>query len=93
MEIVTIPVIVVICYVVGFCIKSLGSSALADKLIPTICCILGGIIGVVAFFAYPGFIPADDLFTALAIGLASGLASTGVYEAKEQLTKIATGKY
>lgn len=89
MEIITIPVIVVICYAIGYCIKSFGSSDLADKLIPVVCTITGGIIGVVAFFTYPAIIPANDLFTALAIGLASGMASTGAYEIKEQLLKLA----
>lgn len=87
MDFVSIPAVVVICWFVGFCIKSLGSSELADKLIPVICGAVGAVLGVVIFYVYPALIPASDIFSALATGIVSGLSATGVNEAVKQFKK------
>ena len=47
---------------------------------------LGGALGVAAKFLMPGF-PAGDLLTAAAVGIVSGLAATGGYEAVRQLRR------
>lgn len=84
-EFLAIPSITVICWFIGLCIKSLGTSELADKLIPIICGIVGGILGVVIFFCYPSIIPSSDILSAIATGIVSGLSATGVNEAVKQL--------
>ena len=47
---------------------------------------LGGVLGVAAKYLMPGF-PAGDLLTAAAVGIVSGLAATGGYEAVRQLRR------
>lgn len=83
-EIVSIPAIVVICYLVGIGCKAVGSATL-DKFIPTICGVVGGILGVTAFLTIPNFIPGDNWAIALATGIVSGLAATGFNQVVKQL--------
>jgi hypothetical protein len=42
-------------------------------------------LGIAAFFALPGIIPADNAFVALLIGASSGLAATGTHQVFKQL--------
>ena len=83
-EFVSVPAIVVICYLVGVTIKSFEYEKL-DKFIPVICGILGAILGVVMFITIPNFIPADNWAVAIAIGIVSGFAATGVNQIYKQL--------
>ena len=76
-EIVTVPVIIAFCYLVGVCIKLFKNEKLND-FIPGICIVLGAILGIVSFYTIPNLIPASDWLTATVIGGASGLAATGV---------------
>ena len=55
-----------------------------ERWIPTVCAVLGGILGVVGLYVMPGF-PANDVITAAAIGMVSGLAATGAHQAVKQL--------
>lgn len=79
-----IPVITVICYLIAEAIKA---TALDNKWLPVICGSLGGILGVVALYASPSIIPATDILTAIAIGIVSGFAATGVHQAFKQLSE------
>lgn len=72
--------IVVICYLVGIGAKA---SALKNDFIPVVVGVVGAILGVVGFYLVPNF-PATDILNAIAIGIVSGLASTGA----NQITKI-----
>jgi len=85
MNIDTIPVvaIVVICYIVGLIVKSIDK--IDDKWIPCIVGIVGAVIGVAAWATISGF-PADNWLTAIEIGIASGLASTGVNQIYKQMS-------
>lgn len=87
-DFIAIPAIVLICWFVGFCINSLSTSQLATRLIPVICGVVGAVLAVIMFFSYPGIIPADDIFTVIAIGIVSGLSATGLHETIEQIKKI-----
>ena len=80
--IVTIPVITVICFLVGEAIKL---TPLDQKWIPVICGTVGGGLGVVAMYVMPDF-PAKDILTAIAVGIVSGLAATGVHQIYKQLS-------
>lgn len=73
-----IAAIVIICYLVGMGVKL---SPVKAKWIPTICGVVGGILGVVAYATVPTVMPAGDPFTAVALGIASGFASTGIDQA------------
>ena len=75
--------ITVICYLMGLIVNNLP---LNNKWIPSLAGLLGGILGLVGWRFMPDF-PAGDVLTALAVGIVSGLAATGVHEAGCQLTR------
>lgn len=78
-----VAVITVICYLIGQAVKVTG---LDNKYIPVIVGTMGGILGVVGMFLMPDF-PAKDYMTAVAVGIVSGLAATGVNQVWKQLGK------
>ena len=73
--------ITVICYLVGMVAKA---APIEDKWIPCIVGVLGGVLGVVGMYLMPDF-PAKDILNAIAIGIVSGLASTGAHQIGKQL--------
>ena len=80
--IVAVPALVVICYLVGMGVKV---SKIDDKYIPVIVGVCGAILGIVAYFCGMTGFPADDFLTAIAVGIVSGLASTGINQLYKQL--------
>lgn len=79
----SVAAITVIAYLVGEVIKATG---LDNKWIPVICGVVGGVLGVVGMFIMPDF-PGTDYITAVAVGIVSGLAATGINQAIKQLTQ------
>lgn len=80
----SVAAITVICYLVGLIVKASG---LNDKYIPICCGVAGAALGVAGLYlGLPDF-PAHDPLTALAVGIVSGLAATGVNQAVKQLGK------
>lgn len=75
--------ITVICYLSAMAVKA---TEVDNKWLPVICGLIGGILGVVGMFYMPDF-PAADIINAVAIGIVSGLAATGINQAYKQLTK------
>ena len=73
--------ITVICYLIGMVAKA---TAIDNKWIPVIVGVAGAVLGVAGMYVIADF-PAADVINALAVGIVSGLASTGV----NQVTKIA----
>lgn len=82
MGITGISAITVICYLAAECIKA---TPLDNKWLPVICGVLGGALGAAAMFIMPDY-PATDYITAVAVGIVSGLAATGVNQIGKQLT-------
>ena len=82
MEGVTIWAVTVICYLVAEAVKATGK---INEWIPIICGALGGALGVVAMYVVADF-PATDVLNAIAIGIVSGFAATGVHQAWHQQT-------
>lgn len=80
----TVLAIVVITYLIGLGAKTM--SFIKDDAIPVIVGIFGGILGVVGMCIIPDF-PAHDILNAIAIGIVSGLASTGVNQVWKQSKK------
>ena len=78
----TVLAIVVICYLIGMGAKMCPK--LKDEGIPVIVGLCGGILGVIGMYVIPDF-PANDVLNAIAVGIVSGLASTGVNQAYKQL--------
>lgn len=85
----TVLAIVVICYLVGILSKQLPK--VKDEMIPVIVGVVGGILGVVGMYVMPEF-PANDVLNAIAVGIVSGLASTGVNQVYKQLLAREEGK-
>ena len=89
-EIVTVPVIVGACYLVGFIVKLFKNEKLND-FIPGICAILGIILGLVSFLTIPNLVPTDNWLAACVIGGFSGLAATGVNQAYKKIKDLILG--
>lgn len=88
MGISSVAAITVICLLVGWIVKQ---SPLKDELIPAVVGVVGGILGVVGWKVMEEF-PANDILTAIAVGIVSGLASTGANQLVKQLGKIGGGE-
>lgn len=73
--------ITVICYLAATAIKQ---TPLANKWLPTICGLLGAVLGGVGMQVIPDY-PAGDIITAIAVGIVSGLAATGFDQVVKQL--------
>ena len=80
----TVLAIVVITFLIGMGAKA--SSKIKDEVIPVIVGVFGGILGVVGMYVIPDF-PATDVLNAIAIGIVSGLASTGAHQVWSQNKK------
>ncbi len=80
----TVLAIVVITYLIGIAVKAIPK--IKDEFIPVIVGVSGGILGVVGMFVIPDF-PATDVLNAIAVGIVSGLASTGVNQVYKQIKK------
>ena len=52
-----------------------------------ICGFVGGGLAVVVFKTIPNYIPADNWLMALAIGIVSGFAATGINQIYKQFTQ------
>ena len=79
----SVAAITVICYLVGQAVKV---SPLDSKFVPIVCGLVGAILGPVALIMGVPDFPATDYLTAVAVGIVSGLAATGVNQAVRQLT-------
>ena len=80
--------ITVNCYLAAQAVKATN---LDNKWLPVICGVLGGILGVVGLYWIPEY-PAQDIITAIAVGIMSGLAATGVNQVYKQLSGEKTEK-
>ena len=78
----SVAAITVICYLVGLLVKA--SPWNNDQYIPIACGIVGGALGVVGLYAGLPDFPASDPLTAVAVGIVSGLAATGINQAIKQ---------
>ena len=74
--------ITVICYLVAQAVKA---TPLDNKWLPILCGAAGAVLGVVGLRVMPEF-PAQDMLTAAAVGIVSGLAATGVNQVYKQLS-------
>ena len=78
----SVAVITVICYLIGMAVKA---TAIENKWIPIVVGVSGGVLGVVGMLIMTDF-PATDYLTAVAVGIVSGLASTGVNQIAKQMS-------
>lgn len=88
MEYIYIPSIVIICFVFAEALKFVtNKNEIVKRLIPIILSIIGGTIGALIFIYYPDYIAVKTIFEAIAMGMISGLASTGSNQIVKQLLK------
>ena len=73
----SVAAITVVCYLGGMACKA--SAKVNDEVIPVVCGVTGGILGVVGMY----------VINAAAIGIVSGLAATGVHQVVKQASKSA----
>ena len=83
MEIIGIPAIVVISYMITETFKMF----INNKYLPIVAGISGGMLGVLSFVLQIDIMPATDIVSALAIGIISGLAATGSNQIIKQIKK------
>ena len=76
-----IPAITVICYLIAQIVKA---TTVDNKWLPIVCGIAGAALGVAAMYIMPDF-AATDYISAVAVGIVSGLAATGVHQVAKQL--------
>ena len=76
-----VAAITVVCYLAGQIVKA---TKLDNKWLPCIVGVVGAALGLVGLWIMPDF-PAQEPLTALAVGIVSGLASTGAHQAAKQL--------
>ena len=81
MGITSVAAITVLCYLVATAVKA---TKLNNKWLPVICGATGAILGVLSMYNMPDY-PAEDIITAIAVGIVSGFAATGVDQALKQL--------
>lgn len=77
-----VAAITVICYLIGEGIKV---SPLDNRYIPVTVGVAGAGLGVMAFMVGMPDFPAQDIITAIAVGIVSGLAATGANQLFKQL--------
>lgn len=77
----SVAAITVICYLICQAIKA---TVIDNKWLPVIAGVSGAALGVVAMYIMPEY-PATDYITAVAVGIVSGLAATGVNQIYKQL--------
>nr|DAK71472.1 MAG TPA: holin [Caudoviricetes sp.] len=80
----TVLAIVVMTYLIGAAAKLIPH--IKDEYIPVIVGVAGGALGVAGMYLMPDF-PAQDIMNAIAIGIVSGLSSTGVNQVYKQIKK------
>ena len=92
-EFAAVPAIGVIVYLIAEIFKvAANSRENLLRFIPVLCGVLGGVLGVLGWLLIPGYIPAENIFTAAAIGIISGLAATGANQIGKQLKKTTTAQ-
>lgn len=92
-EIVSVPAIAAIVYTIIDIVKTAtGGSEKFKRFIPLVAAVLGGIIGLTAFYSVPDLIGVQNVLVAIVIGAASGLTATGANQAVKQLTNKANDK-
>ena len=92
-EFAAVPAITAIVYLAAYFIKTVSASGKANSILPPVCGIMGLILGLVCYFALPGYLSADNWVTAAAIGAVSGFAATGINQIYRQAVKAANTEH
>ena len=87
MEFTSVPIIIIICYLIGEIYKVIvKNNDQSKKLLPIIVTIFGGVIGIIIYLTNKEIIfNADNMWIALEIGLVSGASATTTNQIVKQL--------
>ena len=87
MEFTSIPIIVILCYIVGEIYKVLfRNKQNFYRLIPVVLASFGGLLGILIFLTNPEILlNVSNAWTALGIGMISGVSSTGTNQIIKQI--------
>ena len=90
MQIICVPIIVsvVVCIMQAYKKIVAKTNETLTRIIPILALVLGGILGVVCYFAFPTIIMAENWYMAIVVGAASGLSATGCNQIFKQLKKF-----
>ncbi len=80
-----VPAITVVVYLAAQLIKNVFNTNKVKLLLPSLCGVMGLVLGVICKLTLPQYIPAENWLTAAACGIISGFAATGVYEVTHKL--------
>lgn len=83
----SVAAITVIAYLAGMACRTVSDDIIPNKAIPVICGVVGAVFGIVGMYVMPDF-PAHDFINAMAIGIVSGLAATGIDQINKQRKKL-----
>lgn len=81
----SVAAITVICYLLGMACKA--TAEIKDEMIPSIMGVAGAALGVVAYFTKMPEFDGFHILTAIAVGIVSGLAATGINQIFKQSQK------
>ena len=89
MEFTSVPIIIIICYMIGEIYKVIFKSKESlYKLIPIIVSITGGILGIIIYLTNKEMIfNANNIWTSLTIGIVSGASATTTNQIVKQVFK------
>ena len=89
MENISVPIIVITCYIIGEIFKvNFKKNEKTYKIIPFLMGLLDGIFGILIFFTNKELIyNVTNIWDALLIGMICGLGSTGTNQLIKQITK------
>ena len=89
MEFTSIPIIVILCYLLGEIYKVLFKNKQdLYKLIPIVLACFGGLLGILIFLTNPEImLNVSNVWTALGIGIVSGVSSTGTNQIIKKIFK------
>lgn len=80
-----VAAIAIICYLIGNALNAWEK--FDSRKIPAIMGVCGAILGVISFYIAPQIMATDNVITAIAIGIVSGFAATGIDQIGKQLGK------
>ena len=89
MEFTSIPIIVILCYVIGEIYKVLfNNKKELYKIIPLVLACIGGMLGIAIFLTSPEImLNVSNIWVALGIGIVSGVSSTGTNQIIKNIFK------
>ncbi len=88
LELISVPAIAAVVYWIINIVKyAVKDNETFKRFIPLISAAMGAVFGVVAYFAVPSIMPAQNVVVAIVIGGASGLTATGANQIIKQLKK------